>query len=421
MFSKETLEINDFAGIKHIELDLRKINILIGPQATGKSVCAKLVYYFKSFTNEMLMAFENDPETSKPQFDKIFLIKFEKYFPPTNWAKKEFKIRYELHDSYIEITRQDTSKSKLQLEYSDYFRKELSNIRKDFREALNAANPDIAPLSLDRMRLFGEVKEHIDQRLRDQFGDPAGFDSYFVPAGRSFFAVMDKNIYSFLSGDKAIDPFLIEFGRFHTALKKYLSAFSKPDIDASVQEILAGKYVRAKDEDFLDTNDGRRIALANSSSGQQEILPLVAILKLFSYASYPDYGTSIFIEEPEAHIFPTAQRQIVELMAMVFNSSLKPVQYIITTHSPYILTAFNNLLEAGVLSKKLDGEKKKQLEKIVPPSKWLDPEDVRVYSLANGHAKLICCEETGLIDTNIIDDVSNDLSVQFGALLELED
>ena len=45
----EKLIIDNFAGIKHIELDVGQINILIGPQATGKSVCAKLHYYFEYF------------------------------------------------------------------------------------------------------------------------------------------------------------------------------------------------------------------------------------------------------------------------------------------------------------------------------------------------------------------------------------
>lgn len=38
----ERLIIDNFAGIKHLEIELKKINILIGPQGTGKSVCAKL-------------------------------------------------------------------------------------------------------------------------------------------------------------------------------------------------------------------------------------------------------------------------------------------------------------------------------------------------------------------------------------------
>ena len=45
----ESIEINGFLTIAHANFEIRKINILIGAQAQGKSVIAKLVYFFKSF------------------------------------------------------------------------------------------------------------------------------------------------------------------------------------------------------------------------------------------------------------------------------------------------------------------------------------------------------------------------------------
>ena len=45
---KEKIEIKNFAGIGHWEIELNAINIWIGPQASGKSITAKLFYFFKS-------------------------------------------------------------------------------------------------------------------------------------------------------------------------------------------------------------------------------------------------------------------------------------------------------------------------------------------------------------------------------------
>ncbi|MEK0188739.1 hypothetical protein [Microcoleus anatoxicus] len=39
----EKLTVKNFAGITDLELEIKRINILIGPQASGKSVCAKLL------------------------------------------------------------------------------------------------------------------------------------------------------------------------------------------------------------------------------------------------------------------------------------------------------------------------------------------------------------------------------------------
>ncbi len=45
----EKLRIENFAGISLLEIELNEINILLGPQALGKSITAKLLFYFKFF------------------------------------------------------------------------------------------------------------------------------------------------------------------------------------------------------------------------------------------------------------------------------------------------------------------------------------------------------------------------------------
>lgn len=56
--------------------------------------------------------------------------------------------------------------------------------------------------------------------------------------------------------------------------------------------------------------------------------------------------TSVFLvlEEPEAHLFPEAQKYIVELIALLCNSTGS--SSFITTHSSYILTSINLLMHA---------------------------------------------------------------------------
>jgi len=165
---------------------------------------------------------------------------------------------------------------------------------------------------------------------------------------------------------------------------------------------------------------GRKISVSNSSSGQQEVLPLALILRSIALSKPTKIGgQSIYIEEPEAHIFPAAQRDMVELISTVYNSSKDNLQFFITTHSPYILTAFNNLLQAGFLAANATEEKKKEIARYVPTSRFLEPNDLAVYSLADGDCHSILDLETGLIDTNIIDDVSNELAIQFDQLLDI--
>ena len=48
----EKLIVKNFLTLKHIEIELNKINIAIGPQAEGKSLIAMLIYYFKEFPKD---------------------------------------------------------------------------------------------------------------------------------------------------------------------------------------------------------------------------------------------------------------------------------------------------------------------------------------------------------------------------------
>lgn len=49
----QSLTIKNFLVIKKAEVDIKRINVLIGPQANGKSIIAKLVYFFNSISHEI--------------------------------------------------------------------------------------------------------------------------------------------------------------------------------------------------------------------------------------------------------------------------------------------------------------------------------------------------------------------------------
>ncbi|MDJ0675790.1 MAG: AAA family ATPase, partial [Calothrix sp. MO_167.B42] len=131
------------------------------------------------------------------------------------------------------------------------------------------------------------------------------------------------------------------------------------------------------------------------------------------------------IEEPEAHLFPQSQKHIINLISLIFNLTKKRSNFLITTHSPYILTAFNNLIQAGNTLKALQNKSDKtdlmkKLVKIVPENQMLDINDIGVYTIEDGIIKSIMNQENQLIGTNIIDEISNQFNQEFDQLLELE-
>jgi predicted ATP-dependent endonuclease of OLD family len=330
----EKLTVKNFAGITDLEIEIKRINILIGPQASGKSVCAKLLFYFKNFVWEILSVVEN--EQTKRTLDSNYSKKFEEYFPPDSWGKQYFFIRYEIANVFIEV-RKEATKGKISFSYSEFFKKELTELRNFFKKAReknsekNARYYDSNPLYLSKV-----LKDNLVEFLVTSIGPEAAFTQLFIPAGRSFFANLQNNIFSFLSSNNALDPFLREFGSTYESIKrlrlvsrgrvgeKDAKDIQQEEINRLIEKSLCGKHVHEKGKDFLEVADGRRISIANSSSGQQETLPLTIMLAALSilFSSY-----TVYIEEPEAHLFPSAQRSVVELIASVFNCRKEQLQF----------------------------------------------------------------------------------------------
>jgi len=123
----------------------------------------------------------------------------------------------------------------------------------------------------------------------------------------------------------------------------------------------------------------------------------------------------VFAEEPELSVFPETQYQIAELIASLAKSELLWKSYAITTHSPYMLSSFNNLIYAGQL-----GEDKAIHRKIPIDKKyWIEPGSFAAYSVHDGKTESIL-SESGLINGEYLDSVSEKIGNEFDSLLRLE-
>jgi hypothetical protein len=91
---------------------------------------------------------------------------------------------------------------------------------------------------------------------------------------------------------------------------------------------------------------------------------------------------------------------------------------VITTHSPYTLSSFNNLIYAGQLGSEKP-ELKDEIAKMVPERFWIENGSFRAYCIHDGVLKSIL-SESGLIDGEYLDSVSERIGNEFDSLLRLE-
>lgn len=419
----EILKITNFLSIDKAEIELKKLNIFIGPQAQGKSLIAKLIYFFKEYPESLFDAISEDK--TKGEFEKISLTKFEKMFPKYTWEKNEFNITYSNGFYNISIANEKSNNGRftLKLTNSERIKDSFLTARKVYRKFVRE-DPDSKTSRLGR-KSYGVLRECIINNLFVENERKYIEQAFYIPAGRSFFANLQKSVFSFVSSNVEIDFFIKEFGAVYERTKndfliKQAEEKRPKTVEKIVNDLINGRFVSEKGQDWIINKHGK-INVSHSSSGQQEALPLAMILSTWPYFEHNLISRYFIIEEPEAHLFPVAQSQITSLIASAYNGSKQTSSFVITTHSPYILTAFNNLIQAGNVANSKHYENLDDLHKIVPKLEVVNFNDVSAYIVNKGAVKAILNKELKLIDSNIIDDISNHFADTFEKLIGMEE
>ena len=82
--------------------------------------------------------------------------------------------------------------------------------------------------------------------------------------------------------------------------------------------VVQGDYEYKDEQDWLVIKD-KKVNLANASSGQQESLPMLLVLCIYPFFRDGRDSSMYFIEEPEAHLFPTSQGYIISILSLFDN------------------------------------------------------------------------------------------------------
>lgn len=405
----ESLEIINFLSIKQAKLDVKKINIIIGEQATGKSIIAKLLCFFRQYLF-LKLTILTVPDHSESNLKKELISKFEDFFPRYIWKEQEFEIVYTFGEIKLTIQTKtiDNGQLRLNVIYSNGFKDLYNKISKEVEDIIKN-NETLKNNSL----ILETIRQIQKSEIGQVFQQPL-----FIPAGRSFFAILQRNIFAFLANNLEIDPLMREFGSNYEIAKRYYKRINESqtnqtyELDKMVNKIIStiikGKYAYERDEDWIYSENRQKVNLINASSGQQEALPMLLVLEYLA-KNLQNIPMIFLIEEPEAHLFPFAQKYMVDLFALLYRQ--KSCSFFITTHSPYILTAFNNRIMAG-------NKRKENPQPNSETDNYIDYDDVGAYTIKDGILETILDEEVLLIGTNIIDSVSDELGREFDSFLE---
>ncbi len=387
---KERLVIKNFGPIKSIDLELGKMTILIGEQATGKSTIAKVLAvcrYFSYITDR----FENE--------DSYFSVGLE------NWGISE----YIKENSIIEYHCEH---------YSLFCESKYGNFDPWIDEEINKIpyfNLELSP----KTEKFKELLEEYDniQKKEYNLNVPTFFYQERIASVLSnpFFIPTERGLQSIFSLGKNSIQNLSDTLFVQLAKLDYLSkSLGKKDIEI---EPLGVVYKNVNgDSKIRKIDETEYYSLSRSASGYQSATPIVLAIK---YYNERKKNKTFIIEEPEINLFPKAQKKLMEFFAESMNQNNH--QFLLPTHSPYILSSLNNLMYAFRVGK----TQKEKVNKIVEEKYWVNPEDVKAYRLFSNNSdgteqENLILEDLQEISIDYLDGVSSEINAIWDKIMEIE-
>ncbi len=379
---KERLVIKNFGPIKSVDLELGKMTILIGEQATGKSTIAKVLAVCRYFS--YITSPDDNNNIYVPMFQGLRDWDIEGYLSPDS------EIFYDNEDYSYKIHRYDQFNINFKLDpKSDRFKKLVEEYRRLYSLS-NISDNDIDKWVPDSNFYLLNIKRIMN-------------NPFFFPTERGLQSIFSLGKSSISNMSDSL------FNQF--ALLDKISSNFKSETEINPLDIY---YKYENNQGFIRSKISHQyFPLRNGASGYQSAIPIVLAVKY--YTEIEKRKRTFIIEEPEINLFPNTQKKLFEFL--VENINVNGHKFLIPTHSPYFLSAANDLLMAYKKGQKFPEEVKDLniLEKY-----WLNSEHLSVYELKNGTANNILSKETNLISNNIIDDVSDEMNDQFDKILDIE-
>jgi len=468
----QRIEIENFNTIKHLKIHVSDLMVIIGEQTSGKSTLSKAIYFFKSLRDDVSIYLREAYDRIKFQDDiRIHLgdsYEQAKFKDPieafTRQSKRKFteiygsvaqfdkmRLHYDYGNSLSVTVRHSHQSPYIDAEFSpvfcDNFRALVRKTREFYEDESRERKffQELSTTYYDKPMQFGHIGRAVLSPLRieeskrrelsffhklsegvnDLFGDDR--ELLFIPAGR-IIAALSEQQHNIESHSRKTDYFVKKFIELVNDCKLFFEE-TVPEIVESVgrdskqerprlkiaQELIAsvlcGNYRFRNGSEFLEFSSGHRSPINFASSGQQEALWILLLIFTFILRQQKVF---LVIEEPEAHLFPVAQKQVVDLIALLANQANN--QIIVTTHSPYILAAYNNLLYAH----KVGQHDEESISEIVDPLLWLDADRVAAYILEDGGIRSIVDPESKLIHSAEIDRASEIIVDVFDRIFDFD-
>lgn len=394
------LTIRNFGPIKSVTIDLKKFTVIIGPQSSGKSCILKIASFCKWLEKRIELS-QNPDKYLSMEVIGAELLQFHKL---NGFQKSNTFIKYESQFMAFSIAFDEIGKTTFDFQWK--------------RNRWRYKRPAIAYIPAER-NIVAAIPNWFDVKLvhnniRNYMSDWEEARQLFSKSNSLSILDLDTSYYFNLmeNTDKIIvdkQGHTIDFTNASSGLQSIVPLYVLISYlsDKSTYQAGVSSVANDKEHEKLKLMIERSMDVPKSLSTYE-------IIENLSRTQH----TEIYLEEPEENIFPKTQYQLVKWLVQMMDVSVDN-SISMTTHSPYILSSLNNLIQAADAISKDFRNADMIRDNILGSDAFIGFDDISVYAMIDGRVKTIKDEELRLISQSALDSASDDISEDFSKLLEL--
>jgi hypothetical protein len=362
------------------ELDIKPFTVFIGQQGTGKSLVAQILYFFEELP--FLASFVEASEEDAAKWDERKIVRYLlDRLRSSNRAFATFADRKVTISWKRSVPFGGAASTFGALGFNAQAANRKINPTPSLRQFVAAARASSrAPR---RHAIFAPTERMVISQLRSAMSERV----LSLPLSYTLFSDWMEQaamaIAEWPDGEPPSEEARWVVGRGERALR--------------------GRAVRHGQQWKWRFSD-RQFDIDLASSGQRANWSLVFLAQaLFSLREQNEVYSklTLFVEEPEIHLHPSAQVAMVEILAFLVRHGFRVVM---TTHSLTVLYAVNNLVQAAALGDE-------QVAGMPEPGVRIPKEKLAVYAFSEGtKPRSLVDPETGFIDERELGSVSEELA-----------